>query len=38
MDAAVLDRLGLPTAASVAASENERMDDEAAPTSWLKPL
>ncbi|MDJ0395918.1 hypothetical protein QMK17_21600 [Rhodococcus sp. G-MC3] len=36
MEASILDRLGLPTASSVAASENDRMGDETAPTSWLR--
>ena len=36
MDRDVLDRLGLPTAAAVADSENERFDDEGGPVSWMK--
>lgn len=32
----ILDRLGLPSASSVAAEENERLDRDAAPVSWMK--
>jgi hypothetical protein len=36
MDAETLDRLGFPSAAVVATQENERMDDEVAPSSWMR--
>lgn len=36
MDADVLDRLGLPRTAAVARVENELMDAESAPDSWMK--
>lgn len=32
----VLDRLGLPTRAGVAAEANENLAEDSAPTSWLK--
>lgn len=36
MDRDVLDRLGLPTAAAVADSENELLAVEAPPVTWMK--
>ncbi|MCZ4078223.1 hypothetical protein O1W68_09745 [Rhodococcus sp. H36-A4] len=36
MDAHLLDRVGLPKASTVAAEENQRLDVEPAPTSWLR--
>lgn len=34
----VLDRLGLPEEATVADAESERLDVEASPDSWMKPV
>ena len=34
----ILDRLGLPTDARVAADANDDLAEEPAPTSWLRPV
>ncbi|KQU58868.1 hypothetical protein ASG84_14160 [Rhodococcus sp. Leaf278] len=36
--AEVLDRLGLPTSARVAAAANEDLAEDVAPASWLRPV
>lgn len=36
--AGILDRLGLPTDARVAADANDDLAQEPAPTSWLRPV
>ena len=36
VDAAVLDRMGLPSEASVARAENALLERDSTPTSWLR--